>query len=406
VRRHAGLAIALVGAASVPASRAHAERVGVVTVATPDAPASRTQLRDTSGLPDALAAAAVAITAGAVPASRLERFTTVRTLAESGWQAFLDVQPAVAAASLARARADAEALLVLDGGPELYADISLRLGVVLDHNGKTDEGADAIRLALALDPTRELSTRVFSPSALNVVAAARTLAPATRRARLAGATPSRSTVTIELDGAAPVPSPLTAELGLGHHVAIARAPGHAPRALAFTIDATSTTDLTIELDVAAELEAVSGGLAAGASDARATAAVDAALRYGDVDAVVVVATAWRGDQPSLFLQRCASTPIRCTEITELGYGADTGLAAALRTGIADISTEGARLATPTLVGDRRLTGGGKPKCLVCRPWVWAVGGGVVLAAAVLAIVLVDGDTGLVFDVDPNDTRPR
>ena len=42
---------------------------------------------------------------------------------------------------LAHARTEAEALLALPGGGELYADAALRLGAVLGHQGRTAECA-------------------------------------------------------------------------------------------------------------------------------------------------------------------------------------------------------------------------------------------------------------------------
>jgi hypothetical protein len=406
------LAVAIAVGLAVPAA-ARAERLGVIAIEGKDAPVTARALgaRISAAVPDAtddvLGAARTNLRAGAVARSRLERFTQVRALAESGWQAFLDVQADTARARLARARGEAEELLVLPGGPELYADASLRLGAVLDYLGQRDAAGDAIRVALALDPGRALTERELSPDVLAVIAAARAVTPPTRRVRVTSTTPSRTPVAIEIDGVARGTAPVALELPHGHHVVIARALDHAPRALAFALDATGAAELALDLDVDPNAAALAGGVVAGAADARATAAVEAALRFGDVDAVVVAATAWRRDEPAVFVQRCASVPVRCTPITEIGYRDAAALDAAIRAAIDDASTAGATLVVPTLVGDKRLTAGhGRGRCITCKPWVWAVGGGALIAATVLTLVLT-ADPAVNFEVgvNPPDALP-
>jgi len=405
--------ILAIAVAAAPARTAAAEHVGVIAIEGKDAPVARAELARaaaataTDATADVLATAGANLRAGAVPRARLERFTQVRALADSGWQAFLDVQPDAARRRLARARGDAEDILTLPGGIELYADVSLRLGAVLDYVGRKDDGRDAIRVALALDPDRALTEREFSPDVLAVVAAARAVAPPTRTVRIASGTPSRAPVAIEVDGTARGAAPASLELPLGTHVIVARAPDHTPRALAFALDATGSAEVTLDLDTDPDAAAVGAGLSAGASDARATATVEAALRFGEIDAVVVVATAWRRQEPALLIQRCAGIPVRCTPITELGYREASGLPAALRAGLEDVSTAAATLVVPTLAGDKRLEHGHDTgRCLTCKPWVWASVGGAVVVATVLTLVLTaDSPTKFVLGFDPGTTKP-
>src|SRR5689334_21673467 len=135
---------------------ARAEHLGVIALDGRAAPVERAELARRAAAiagdatTDVLATAPARRFAAAVAAATLERFTQVRAAAEQAWQAFLQVQPEAAEAQLSRARRDAEELVPLAGGVELYADISLRLGAVLDYQGKTAEAGVAIRAALAL----------------------------------------------------------------------------------------------------------------------------------------------------------------------------------------------------------------------------------------------------------------
>jgi hypothetical protein len=396
------------------ASPAAAEHVGVLALDGKDAPVPRGELarRIAAAASDAtagvLTTAAENLRAGAVPRSRLERFTQVRARADEGWRSFTNVQPDAARSRLARARGDAEELLAIAGGLELYADISLRLGAVLDHLGRDAEAGDAIRVALALDPDRVLTEREFSPDVLAAVESARAVAPPTRAVRIGGSTPGRAPVELEVDGTSRGTAPLTLELPLGNHVVIARAPGHTPRALAFALNATATTELAVDLDPDPHAAAIAAGLAAGTPDGRATATVEAALRFGEVDAIIVAATAWRRDEPALLIQRCAGIPLRCTPITEIGYRDSTGLDAAARAGLEDVSTAGATLVAPTLANDRRLEQGrgNDGRCITCKPWVWAGAGAVLIAATVITLVVTaDKPTHPLIILDPGATGP-
>jgi hypothetical protein len=393
-----GRAATVLAILAIAAGPASAERLGVVAIAGTDPPLPAADLAAAvvAARPDAssdvLASAAANLRAGAVPPAVLERFTRTRAISDEGWEAFQrDVDPNRARSRLARARGDAEELLPLPGGPELYADISLRLGAVLAY-GNDPEAGDAFRVALALDPDRELTVREFSPDVLAAIAAARAATPPTRAVRVTATTPGRVPATLELDGVARGPAPQTVELAVGQHVAVARAPGHVARAIAFALTATGAVEVSVDLDPDPAAAAIAGGLAAGDSDARAAGAVETALRYGDVDAVVVVATAWLpDDRPALLAQRCAGVPVRCTQIAEVPYNPAAGVAAAVTASLDDLARAQAALVVPTLVADRRLARRGNGGCLTCKPWFWAAVGGTLLAGTVITLVLVDDE---------------
>ena len=97
----------------------------------------------------------------------------MREQIDEGWRAFLRVQVDFAASRLATARTDAEALVALPGGAQLYADAALRLGAVLGHLGRTAEAQAILALALALDPDRPITLAEFSPDVVAAVDAVR-----------------------------------------------------------------------------------------------------------------------------------------------------------------------------------------------------------------------------------------
>ncbi|MEJ7600315.1 MAG: hypothetical protein WKG01_20565 [Kofleriaceae bacterium] len=122
---------------------------------------------------DAVGEARAAVAAGAVPVETLARFRRVRSLIDEGWSAYLRVAVEVAALRLASARTEAEPLVALPGGAELYADAALRLGAVLGHLGRTAESRAVLALALALDPERPITLAEFSPDVVAMVDQAR-----------------------------------------------------------------------------------------------------------------------------------------------------------------------------------------------------------------------------------------
>ncbi len=391
------------------AAPAAAQRTGAVVV-----PSSSAAV-DAVGLAAALAAAGVddadvlvtatrARRAGTVPTATLVRFTEVGNVAAEGWRAYVAADPVFAAARLAVARGDAEELLTLDGGPAIYADVSLRLGVVLAHLGQREASVEALRLAHALDPTRPMTAAEFSPDAVAAYEAAVAATPARTEIRidaLAGA-------EIAIDGVVIGVAPRTATVEVGAHVIVVRRSGYQPRGLAIAVTGRAPL-VAIELEPdrgAAAVTAASRDGFAALRDAETRQAVDEILTYAEVDALELVASVVRGGAPALLGQRCTAGRA-CTAVVEIGYADDRGLPGAialLRERLAGAD----RRYDVILPGDPRVTrgegvvgGGGCPSCR--RRWYW-IGGGVVAAAlaTVIVVVATRGDDAPVVTLDPDD----
>jgi hypothetical protein len=334
---------------------------------------------------DAVALARGAVAAGAVPIEQLSPFRHVRDIVDEGWRAYLRVSFELAQARLAAARTEAEALVALQGGSELYADVSLRLGIVLAQLGRTADAQAALALALALDPDRPITLAEFSPEVVAMVEAARVRTPAVRDVAIASEPPG---AIVSVDGKQLGPAPLHASLALGQHVIVARAPLHFAAAQAIAIgEASGDVALALEPDPAAL--PLADGARIGLADPGAQELVDAVLRFAELDEVVVVADSDRRGGGALLVQRCAGTPARCTAIVELGYGARDGLPAAARAAWQAVRAADLRY-PPGVLGDPRVAGE-RPvrRCELCRsPWLWSsVGAAAVLGTiAVIAIV--------------------
>jgi hypothetical protein len=382
-------------ALSAPAA---AERIGLIVLGRGDAP-DRAAIADSvraaaekgDEIVDGQAEARANLLAGAVPAAQLERFGDVRADADAGWQAFVDGNAQSARSKLVKARTDTEALLALDGGVELYADISLRLGVVLDSLGDKAKAADAIRLALNLDPNREISTREFAPNVIATINAIPLRPSGTlHRVNIAATTATGGAVSIDVDGISRGQGAI--DLALGQHVVIARATGY--RAVGQAFDVTPTSDRLIEVTLDADRETIElrAPLAPGADDRRSATIVDAVMTYAEVDAVLLVGTTWRRDAPAVLAQRCTGTPSRCTDIVEIGY-AEGGIAAAVASAIAELEKAPFRIVA-SIAGDDRWSAGTNTgdRCNWCRsPWLWAGVGTAVVLGTVLAVVAIDDD---------------
>jgi PEGA domain len=334
---------------------------------------------------DAVGEARSAASEGAVPIATLARFKHVREMIDEGWRAYTQVQLEFAASRLAAARTDAEELLALPDASIIYADASLRLGAVLAQLGRAAESRAAIALALALDPDRPITELEFSPDVIAAVAAARAQAPATRAVTFA-TEPTGATLTV--DGRDAGRSPASIELSPGEHVAIARAPGYRARGQAIAIAAsTPRVDITLDRDeVAAQLAA---GAVLGMPDAAAAELTGGVLELADLDEVVLAAEADRRGGPTLLVQRCAGSPVRCTAVVEIGYADASGVFAAARSAWASLRTAELRY-PPSVFGDPRVI---EPRvvvhrCDVCRnPYVWGGIGAVIVAGAITAIVI-------------------
>ncbi|HTM21566.1 MAG TPA: hypothetical protein VL172_13690, partial [Kofleriaceae bacterium] len=173
----APLAVALAAALAGPA--AAQPRVAVIGQRAAEAPATAAQVRDAvaaalgeGAVSDPFGRARASLDAGAVPEGRLEPFRRATQLVEEGWRAYLAVQKTFARDRLGEARHVAEEVLDLEGGRELYAEVSLRLGLVLLDLGEGGEAADLFRLVRALDPEREIGTAEFHPDVVRASGAA------------------------------------------------------------------------------------------------------------------------------------------------------------------------------------------------------------------------------------------
>jgi len=337
-------------------------------------------------VPDALGEARVALAAGAVPVEVLAQFRRVREQIDDGWRAYLRVSVDTAALKLASARTDAEALLALPGGPELYADAALRLGAVLGHLGRTAESRAVYALALSLDSDRPVTLAEFSPDIVEAVEAVRKEPAPLQRVRVTTSVPG---ALVAIDGHDAGKAPLDVALQTGQHVIVARAPG-----MRATVRGIAVTDAA-QVDVALEPDPEAGRLAPGPlyglAEPLAQALVDSVLRYADLDAVILAVATTRRGGPTLLVQRCAGLPARCTAVVELGYGDRAGEAVAARAALEAV-TNGELRYPPTVLGEQG--DGSKPddgRCKLCRnPWLWTGVGAAVVAGAVITLIATSG----------------
>jgi hypothetical protein len=373
-----------------------ADRIGVVAVASDPgdrssvaAAVARTLAEDPSGttvVPDAIATARDGLARGAVPVELLATFRHVRELIDEGWRAYLRVEFDLAQSRLAVARTEAEQIYALPGGPELYADVSLRLGIVLGALGHVDDAQAALALALAIDPSRPINAAEFSPELIASIDAARARVAPIRHTTITSEPPGAA---VTLDGTPIGTTPLTTDLAHGQHVAVLRARGFAARAQPFAV-ADSEARVEVVLDRDDERANLDGGAIIGMADAREQALLDAATRYADVDQVVLAAQTGRRGGGALLVQRCAGLPSRCSAVVEIGYGERDGLQTAARSAwqavrAADLRYPPSVLADPRLAGERVAT----HSCELCRsPWVWGGVGTVALAAIVTVVAVV------------------
>lgn len=377
----------------IPCS-ARADGAGVIAVVSDRAPpADRTAaaaamtlaMTGRSGriVEDAVGEARTALAAGAVPIELMPRFRRVRDQVDEGWRAYTRVAVEVAAQRLAAARTEAEPLVALPGGAELYADTALRLGAVLGHLGRKAEAQAVLSLALALDPDRAITIAEFSPDVVEAVDAARSAPVALKQVRI---TAQPSGALIRIDGKDVGRAPLDVQLTRAQHLVIARSPLHRATVQGIGLDATA---VEVQLERDDDASRVSAGAEQGLGEAAAQDLLSATLRYADLDEVVLVAATIRRGGPTLLVQRCAGTPAKCSAVVDVGYGDRSGLPAAARTAWEAARTGDLRY-PPTVLGelDGQVVDG---TCKVCRsPWLWTGVGAVVIAATVVTLALVSG----------------
>jgi hypothetical protein len=395
--------LAIAGALALAMVRgARADGIGVIAVGERgDRAALATAVVDAIGargrvVGDAVGEARAQLAAGAVPAATLARFRRVREMIDDGWRAYLRVQIDYAQSQLATARGEAEPLVALPGGAELYADAALRLGAVLHYRRVADAPA-VLALALALDPDRPITLAEFSPDVVEAVDAVRAAPAAFQRVRVASAPPG---ALISIDGKELGRAPLDVQVTRGQHLVVARAPLHRPAVQGLVVGEPATVELALERDDEA------ARLAAGAEPGLAAPAeqelIDAAIRFADLDEVVIAAVVDRRGGPTLIAQRCAGAPARCTAVVEVGFGDRAGLAAAAREAWQAAqrgAQAGASSDAPTVIAESKQrpppTG-----CRLCRnPLVWTGFGAVVVGTVIAIVVASQSRPPPVLDVD-------
>ena len=331
---------------------------------------------------DAVGEARAQLAAGAVPSATLARFRRVREMIDDGWRAYLRVQIDFAQSRLAAARTEAEALVALPGGAELYADAALRLGAVLQVR-RIGEAPAVLALAIALDPARPITLAEFSPDVVEAVDAVRAAPAAIERVHVA-TEPAGALVSI--DGKQLGRAPLDAQVTRGQHLVVARAPLYRAAVQGVVVDAAATVELALERDD--DAVRLAGGAEPGLAAPAEQALVDAAVQLADLDEVVVAAIGDRHGGPTLAIQRCAGAPARCTAVVEVGYGDRAGLTAAARE--AWRAAQGGTLRYPPSVIGAIKPLPPPPGCQLCKsPLVWG-GVGAVVLGAVIAIVVSSG----------------
>jgi PEGA domain len=349
---------------------------------------------------DAVTDARSAVTAGAVPVVATERFKRVKDLVDEGWNAYLRVAVEVAALKLANARTEAEPLVALPGGPEVYADAALRLGIVLSHLGRKQEATTVYALALALDPDRPITKVEFAPDVVDAIDALRQQAPVAGRLHVAS---SPAGARIAIDGKDVGTAPLDIDVPRGQHVVVAKLADHAP-AVQGVIVADGIPEVSLVLDPDREL--VRLGATADLSLAAQQELVDATMRYADLDEIVLVnETSRRGGQ-ALLAQRCVGIPAKCSAVVDIGFEVG-GLAAAARSAW-DAVRSGELRYPPTVLGERSGIKVSGSRCQVCRsPWLWSgVGAALLLGTIVTVVVTSSSRPPPIVGIDPSQYLPR
>jgi hypothetical protein len=150
--------------------------------------------------------------------------------------------------------------------------------------------------------------------------------------------------------------------------------------------AASSVDLALERDD--DAVRLAAGAEPGLSELAEQQLVDAALRFADLDELVIAAIGERRGGPVVSLQRCAGAPARCTAIVEIGYADRAGLAGAVRE--AWQAAQGGALSEPPRALHETQRPAPESGCRWCRsPLVWS-GVGAVVLGAVVAILAASG----------------
>jgi hypothetical protein len=406
------LVITLVAGALVRV--ASAERAGLVVIRGKDAATEEARLASAAAQawpdvqldPSPMTTARSAYVGGAVAGETLADFASARSLMIEGWRAFQQVNIAGATDRLRAAQLAAEPLLGIPGGYALYADIAIRLGVVVAHRGDSAAAGASIRLATALDPDRELTLTEFSPDALDVIARARRDSPEAATVTLRVDDPG---LRIELDGALLAAGIRSVAASEGQHVVVLRRGQRAVGRRVVVVERGATVDASVVEPVDSTLAALSRGLTWGGPLDAAGATLEETLRYAELGAIALVASVWRRGEATLLLQWCRyARALSCSEIVEVGHGDVRALGAALVEARRQAQA-GSWLGVASLVGDARLGASeSRPHgCRWCRsPWLWS--GVAAVAIAVTAFVVSRGEftPRPAVVVDPGDFTRR
>ncbi len=397
----------------VGASTARADGTGVIAVSSGDRVATSAAMTEAMAgrarriVGDAVGEARKAVAAGALPVDALAKFKRVRELVEEGWRAYLRVAVEVAAQRLTTARTEAEALVAVPGGAEVYADASLRLGIVLAHLGRKQEANLVFALALALDPERPITKAEFAPDVVDAIEAVRATPPVLEKLRIVT---SPAGALVRVDNRELGRAPIEVEVPRGQHVIIARVSRSRPSVQGVLVDngATGPSTITTVLEPDLELVRLADGaepLLSGLDEAAQQGLVDATLRYADLDEVIIIAETTRRGGPTLLVQRCAGLPARCSAVVDIGF-AEGGLAAAARSAWEAVRTGELRY-KPSVLGERAGRSGPK-RCEACRsPWLWGGVGVALVAGAVITVIAASGSKPPpIVGVDPSQFLPR
>jgi hypothetical protein len=384
------IASAIVAAILAP-QVAFADGAGVIAVSRTDKAAVATAMtqamtgRSSRVVEDAVADARSAIAAGAVPVETLRAFKRVRDEIDLGWRAYLRVAVEQSRDALVGARTDAEPLVALPGGAELYADAALRLGMVLARLNRRDEATAVLALALAIDPDRPVTTAEFSPDLVEAVDAARAAPVALHAVHIDSSPPGAA---IRIDGRDVGKAPLDVQVTRAQHLVIAREAQYHAAVQGIAADANA---IEVQLEPDEQATRIAEGASTGMSELGAQQLVDTTLRYADLDEVVVVTDTVRRGGPTLLAQRCAGpSPARCSAVVEIGYADPSGLAAAARSAWEAVKVGDLRY-EPAVLSEHDASGGGE-RHWYKSPLVWTGVGAAVVVGAVVAIVLVSGST--------------
>jgi len=399
--------IAIIATIALHTSPSFADGAGVIAASVTDRKATAAAMvgamtaRARRLVPDAVDEARSAAIAGAVPVDMLARFRRVRELVDQGWGAYLRVAADVAASRLVAARTQAEPLVALPGGAEVYADVALRLGVVLGYLGRKQESHAVYALALALDPDRPITTFEFAPDVVDAIEAVRAETPVAGRLHIASSPPG---AVIQVDGRDVGRAPLDLDVPRGQHLVVARLPEYQAVVQGIAVGQTPA-QLELVLDDDRELARLYNsrpGL--GLSDPVQQELVDAALRYADLDEVVVVAETTRRGGPVLLAQRCAGLPAKCSAVVEIGFSPG-GLAAAARA-VWEAARSGELRYPPSVLGERAIRGG-KPRCAICRsPWLWSGIGAALVVGAITVFATSQSRPPPIVGIDPSQYLPK